>query len=147
MKRPTRGREQQEGRRRFVPKKESSPLPMIAGIGGGVFVLIIIIAVAFSGDGPPPPPPPPPAAAPAPNVGGRTVSDTGSILFICANSPDHEDKEVVIKQCACGTRSKFYVDEASNRFYCFTCKNAFPSEQLKCDSCGKPPSRGSRIKR
>ena len=145
MRQPARGRQQQEeGRRRYVPQKQSSPLPMIAGIGGGVFVLIIIIAVAMSsGDDPPPPPPPPPVAAPPANAGGRTVSDTGSILFICANSPSHEDKEVIIRTCACGTRSQFYAE--GGHFYCFKCKNAFPSDKLKCDTCGTP-ARRSRIK-
>ena len=118
-------------------------MPLIAGIGGGLFFLIVIIAVAMSGGDPPPPPPPPPAAAPPPNVGGRTVADTGSILFICANS-SHPDKEVVLKRCDCGTRSQFYAE--GGHFYCFKCKNAFPSAKLVCDTCGKP-ARRSRIKR
>ena len=146
MRQSTRGGRQQPGggRRGYVPPKQSNPVPIIAGIGGGVLVLIIIIAVATSGGEPPPPEPPPQVeAAPAVNVGGRTVADTGVIVFICANS-SHPDQEVEIRHCGCGARGRFFAEGGS--FYCFKCKKPFPSANVKCDQCGKQ-ARRSRIKR
>jgi len=131
----------------MVTRPPSSPFPLIAGIGGGVLLLILLMAVAFSSPGrekPPPrpeePPPPPPVHA------SRSVEDTGPILFVCANSPKHPDKEQLLSECAfCPARARFFWDAGTDGFVCLTCKRPFPKEKIKCPDCGKVP-RVVRVK-
>lgn len=129
-------------RRLPPPPKKSSPVPIIAGCVGGVVLLIIIIAVASGGRQAAPPrrveSAPPPAEA------ARKTEDTGPIMFICANSPKHEDKEVVFTQCPnCPAAGRFYWDH--DRYRCLKCSQAFDNKAVKCPECGKVPAK-ARIK-
>ncbi len=77
-----------------------------------------------------------------PERDGIRVEDTGAIMFICANSDKHEDKEVLVAKCPeCGELNYFYWDMASEGFRCFACTKPFPNEKVRCDVCGKPPRR------
>jgi hypothetical protein len=71
---------------------------------------------------------------------GVRIEDTGAILFICANSDKHEDREVLISKCReCGEQNYFYWDSAGDGFRCFACTKPFPNDFVKCDVCSKPP--------
>jgi len=73
---------------------------------------------------------------------GIRVEDTGAILFICANSDRHEDREVLIPKCPeCGELNYFYWDMTGEGFRCFACTKPFPNESVKCEICGKPPRK------
>jgi hypothetical protein len=72
---------------------------------------------------------------------GMRADDTGAILFVCANSGRHEDKEVFIESCPCGERNYFYWDHARGGFTCYACTKPFPDELVKCGDCGKVPRR------
>lgn len=75
-------------------------------------------------------------------VPDRTVDDTGYILFICANSPKHEDREELIKSCAaCSKESTFFWDGEKKCFICFGCGVAVENGRIKCSGCGVAPKR------
>jgi len=73
---------------------------------------------------------------------GIRVEDTGAIMFICSNSPSHEDREVLIAKCPeCGEQNYFYWDMTSEGFRCYACTKPFPNENVRCEVCKKPPRR------
>ncbi len=75
-------------------------------------------------------------------VPDRSVDDTGFILFICANSDKHEDKEVIIKTCpACTKESTFFWESEKKCFVCFQCGADVDNAVVKCTDCGKVPKR------
>jgi len=75
-------------------------------------------------------------------VPDRTEDDTGYILFICANSGKHEDREELIKACpACKKDSTFFWDADARSFVCFQCGVPFESSLIKCSGCGTVPKR------
>ncbi len=75
-------------------------------------------------------------------VPDRTVDDTGYIMFICANSDKHEDKEIIIKTCpACGKEDTFFWDNDKKCFIAFTCGSPYDNALVKCPECSKPPRR------
>jgi len=121
-----------------------SPFPLIAGIGGGMLLLLIIVAAASSGGGEKPPPRPKKAAPPPPPPAenSRSVEDTGPIMFICANSPKHVDKEYLISECPfCPARARFFWDDAVKGFRCLSCRQPYPNDRVKCPDCGKVPQK------
>ena len=75
-------------------------------------------------------------------VPDRTVDDTGYILFICANSDKHEDREEILKVCpACRKESTFFWETKQGCFICFQCGSAYENALVKCSTCGKVPRR------
>jgi len=71
---------------------------------------------------------------------GVHADDTGPILFICANSDKHEDKEVFFMRCLpCGQENYFYWDHARYEYRCFACAKAVDPETVRCPDCGRPP--------
>jgi hypothetical protein len=75
-------------------------------------------------------------------VPDRTIDDTGWILFICANSDRHEDREVILKTCpACSKESTFFWDTKPSCFICFQCGAAYDNALVKCPDCAKVPRR------
>jgi ribosomal protein S27E len=73
---------------------------------------------------------------------GVWANDTGVIVFVCANSPQHEDREVVISTCPkCGERNYFYFDHARQQLMCYACETPVPDSVVKCEICGAPPRR------
>lgn len=75
-------------------------------------------------------------------VPDRTVDDTGYILFICANSGKHEDREEILKICpTCKKDDTFFWDTDRKCFIAFTCGAPYENAQVKCTLCGQPPRR------
>ena len=73
---------------------------------------------------------------------GMSASDTGAILWVCANSPKHEDKEVSISICpSCSQMNYFYWDRGQEGFRCYACQKAVDNAVVKCPECGQPPRR------
>ena len=70
---------------------------------------------------------------------GIRADDTGAIMFICANTPKHEDKEVFINTCPCGEKKYFHWDPEHQGFRCFACNKPFPNEKVHCPDCGRKP--------
>ena len=136
--------------RRMIPApKKSNTTVIVACAAGGFLLLIIIIAVAVSGGGDRQQEQveqDTPRVTEKKSSGGMTVSDLGVIMFVCSNSPNHEDKEKIIYSCpSCGARNKFFA--SSSGFACFNCKAAFPESGMKCDECGRtPPVRRRHLK-
>ncbi len=135
---------------RTTPVKKDNTIPIIAGCVGGLFLLIIIIAAAASGGGGGVRPAAKrksdtPVRAPVTEAKqgvGRTMADLGAIMFVCSNSPAHEDKEVVFDRCTnCPFFNRFFWDEASGAYRCFACKKLFSKSEVKCPECGKVPNR------
>ena len=78
---------------------------------------------------------------------GIRADDTGAIMFICANTPKHEDKEVYIDVCTkCYQQSTFFWNAPNKGFVCFKCSYLFDREKIVCDECGEEPRRTVRIK-
>lgn len=136
-------------RTRRLPVKASNPLPLILGIGGGVFLLLIVLAVVFSGGGGSAPKKKRSAAAPAPAVEkkDRDVRDTGFIMFVCANVPSHEDEEIVLPSTCpkCSKRSTYFWDAGASGYVCFTCYKPYDNALIKCPKCGRAPQK-TRLK-
>jgi hypothetical protein len=128
------------------PAASKSPLPLILGIGGFGVVLIVVVAVAVSGGGKPPPRK---AVEAAPEAVGkdRSVQDTGYIMFVCANSPKHPDKEVVLASVcpACAKASTYLWDAGIGSYRCFGCGKEYPRAKIACPDCGKVPGK-TRLK-
>jgi hypothetical protein len=75
-------------------------------------------------------------------VSSRTLDDTGWIMFVCANSAQHEDREEIIKHCpACGKDNTFFWDKNQRCFISFQCGAVFDNSLIKCSTCGKVPTR------
>ena len=71
---------------------------------------------------------------------GIPADATGAIMFVCANSEKHEDKEVLISKCpACSENNYFYWDSDASQFNCFACTKAVDNAVVKCPDCGKQP--------
>ena len=119
-------------------------MPLILGI----FValgLVIVIAVAASGGAKPPPKK---AVEAAPEVAkDRSVQDTGYIMFVCANSGKHADKEIVLPGLcpACAKVSSYYWDAGLSNYRCFACAKEYPRAKIACPECGKVPGK-TRLK-
>lgn len=73
---------------------------------------------------------------------GVRIEHTGAIMFVCANTEKHEEKEVVLSLCPeCKEVNYFYVDLGKEQFACFACAKPYDNANLKCPECGKPPRR------
>jgi len=71
---------------------------------------------------------------------GIPVDQTGAIMFVCAGSEKHEDKEVFISKCpSCGELNYFYWNSQNSEFVCFACTKAIDNSAVKCPECGRPP--------
>ena len=71
---------------------------------------------------------------------GVRLEDTGAVLFICANSDKHEDKEVLISRCpSCAEVNYFFRDFAEEAFRCYACTKLLENDTIRCPECGKPP--------
>ena len=71
---------------------------------------------------------------------GIPLDATGAIMFVCAGSDRHEDKEVLISKCpACSELNYFYWDAANAQFVCFACTKPVDNAVVKCGDCGKQP--------
>ena len=72
----------------------------------------------------------------------RTLDDTGYILFVCANSPKHEDREEIIKMCpACSKIHTFWWNKDDSYFVGFTCSQPIDNAKIKCSTCGAVPKK------
>ena len=75
-------------------------------------------------------------------VTSRTFDDTGYILFVCANSDKHEDREELIRKCSsCGKDDTYFWDKDKACFISFACGAVYDNAQIKCSICGKVPKR------
>jgi hypothetical protein len=73
---------------------------------------------------------------------GMSASDTGAIMWICANSPKHEDKEVFVNICPeCKQLNYFYFDRGQECYRCYACLKNVDNAILRCSECGQPPRR------
>ena len=147
--RPNDPHDKSTGRTRRLPAKASNPLPLILGVGGGALLLILVLAVALSGGDSRPkrkrtaaPPP-----APAVEKKDRDVRDTGFIMFVCSNSPSHEDEEIVLPSTCprCSKRSTYFWDTAAGGYVCFGCYKPYDNALIKCPKCGRAPQK-TRLK-
>lgn len=72
----------------------------------------------------------------------RTLDDTGYILFVCANSPKHEDREELIKQCpSCDKVHTFWWNKDDACFVGFTCSQPVDNAKVRCSICGATPKK------
>ena len=134
-------------------RKAKSQMALIGGIGGGgLLLLLIIIGAASSGSRRPvreekrvvaaPPPVEVPVAKPKPT---NYVRNTGAIMFVCAGTEAHIDKEVLIPACAkCSAKNSFEVDSEASGYRCTKCKVV--ATDLKCSDCGRSP-RVTKLKK
>ncbi len=73
---------------------------------------------------------------------GIHIDDTGPIMFICANTPKHVDKEVFIETClSCKNKRYFHWDDTLKGFRCYACEKPFPNDRVKCPECNRAPKR------
>jgi len=71
---------------------------------------------------------------------GIPADQTGAIMFVCAGSDKHEDKEVFISKCpSCSEVNYFYWNSHNSEFVCYACTKAIDSSVVKCPECGRPP--------
>lgn len=71
---------------------------------------------------------------------GIQADDTGAILFICAGTPKHEDKEVFIETCeSCKNKKYFYWDNSLEGFRCYACEKPYPNNKVRCPECRRAP--------
>jgi len=71
---------------------------------------------------------------------GIPADQTGAIMFVCAGSDKHEDKEVFISKCpSCSELNYFYWNSHNSEFVCYACTKAIDSSLVKCPECGRPP--------
>jgi len=124
-----------------APIPKGNPTPVYIGVGVGAVALVLILFFAFgSSEEPKERRSTKPKAAPpveAPNYTRPQKPDTGSILFVCANSGKHEDEEVILGACPCGAQRKFYVDKEGGGYRCLSCAKIFDNAQVKCPKCGR----------
>ena len=72
----------------------------------------------------------------------RTYDDTGYILFVCANSDKHEDREELIRVCpTCKKDNTYFWDKDKACFVSFQCGAVFDNALVKCSLCGKAPKK------
>ncbi len=72
----------------------------------------------------------------------RTLDDTGYILFVCANSSKHEDREEIIKQCpSCSKVHTFWWNKDDSCFVGFACSQPIDNTKVKCSLCGAAPKK------
>lgn len=140
-----------------LPKKQN-PMILIGSVSGGIFLLIIIIAAAassgssgYSSSTPrrpekkaaPPPPPPPPSESRSYNY----VVNTGSIVFVCAGTDVHPDKEVIVSTCQkCSGVNKFAWDDTARAYRCSGCSAVYENASIRCPECNRPP-RVTKLKK
>jgi hypothetical protein len=71
---------------------------------------------------------------------GVRLEDTGAVMFVCANSDKHEDKEVLISRCpSCAEVNYFFRDFAEEAFRCYACTKLLENDTIRCPDCGRPP--------
>lgn len=71
---------------------------------------------------------------------GVRLEDTGAVMFVCANSDKHEDKEVLLSRCPdCSQVNYFFWDGSESAFRCYACVKTLDNEKIRCPECGKPP--------
>lgn len=72
----------------------------------------------------------------------RTIDDTGYILFVCANSDKHEDREEILKKCpSCGKNDTYFWDREKGCFLSFQCGAVYENSLVRCTICGKAPRK------
>lgn len=72
----------------------------------------------------------------------RTFDDTGYILFVCANSDKHEDREELLRKCpSCKMDDTYFWDKDKSSFVSFRCGALYDNAQVKCTICGKVPKK------
>lgn len=72
----------------------------------------------------------------------RTLDDTGYILFVCANSSKHEDREEIIKQCpSCSKVHTFWWNKDDACFVGYACSQPIDNAKIKCSICGAAPKK------
>lgn len=127
----------------IAPKKDNT-IYIVAGAGGGLLILLILIAVAASGNTPTEIPDKPETSntyVPPPTY-KVSRAERGHIMFICSNSPGHDDKEVILKHCSkCGSYTSFYWEEQHKAYRCYSCKNLIGQSDIKCPDCGRHPRK------
>lgn len=81
----------------------------------------------------------PSAKLPAERDGVR-MEDTGAVMFVCANSDKHADKEVLISRCpSCSEVNYFFRDYAEEAFRCYACMKLLDNDGIRCPECNRPP--------
>lgn len=131
--------------------KAKNQMALIGGIGGGgLLLLILIVAAASSGSSgraseeaqrksrkaAPPPVVEAPPPKPKPT---NYVRNTGAIVFVCAGTERHPDKEVVLPGCPkCPAKNQFEVDGEARAYRCTKCKGVYENADIKCADCGRP---------
>lgn len=131
--------------------RDQMVLWLAVGGGGFLLVLIIVIAVASSGSSgrareearrptrkaAAEPPPPPPVERPKAH---NFVRNTGSIVFVCAGTDKHPEREVVLSACpSCPAKNAFAWDDAAAGWRCTPCKAVYENAAIKCNLCDRPP--------
>lgn len=139
MRQPTGKRPRREDPAPPPPKPDRTMVYVGAGAGGAL--LLVLLFVAFgSSEEPKERRAPKPKTAPmpaAPDYSRPQKTDTGSILFVCANSGKHDDEEVLISACPCGAAKKFFVDKEGGGYRCLSCGKIFDNAQVKCPKCAR----------
>lgn len=134
-------------------RQAKSQMALIGGIGGGVLLLLIIIIAAASSGGSKASAAPRKAAAPPPPVEApkekarptNYVRNSGAIMFVCAGTDRHPEKEVLIPVCPkCSAKNAFEVDGEAGGYRCNKCKEL--TSEVKCLDCGRSP-RVTKLKK
>lgn len=158
-----RGTEGEDGEYLPPPKKSNTPIIVGAAIGGVVLLLVIIIAATSGGGGARPrsqkytyqddtpsvvvPEYKPEKPKEVLKFDGQRFHDTGSIVFICANSGSHDDREVEFNKCPkCEKVNQFVYWQSKDCYVCWNCEGEFPKSAIKCPQCGRPPQKSVRMK-
>lgn len=77
-----------------------------------------------------------------PERDGVRVEDTGAIMWVCAGTEKHEDKEVLISRCPdCSQANYFFFDYNETAFRCYACLKLVETGKIRCPECGQPPRR------
>ncbi len=141
------------------PKKNNTPIIVGAAIGGVVLLLIIVAAASGGGKSsnyrhrsaendykePEIPKYEPEKPKEVLKFDGQAFRDTGALLFICANTSSHEDKEVEINFCPQCQKKNFFCGYRG-KIVCWNCEADFPVSNLICPDCKRPPQKSWRIK-
>jgi hypothetical protein len=143
------------------PKKSNTPVIVGACIGGAVLLLVVIIA-ASGGKSTAPvraratyddspsivvPEYTPEKPKEVLKFDGQRFHDTGAIMFICANSGTHADREVEVNTCPkCKKYNQWIYWQSKDKYVCWNCETEYPKSEIKCTDCGRPPQKACRIK-